>query len=179
MPNLSSRLTFAIAWLVLSTTALAAPKPRIPKPPAPPPIKIAKTYGVTGREADYSAKAYRLDQAKAKRYAADFASEHNLKPEAQERIAKARVVELRTRDYPRRWSQQQKMRLYKKELIAVQRAQKKIDDYDPVANAPHPFTDPSVIAIVRDSTDCNEPAPSAVEISGWSLRNNRSKVAGC
>jgi len=128
-------------FAALSATALAAPKPRIPRPPAPPTIKIAKSYGVTGRDADYSAKAYRLDQAKAKRYAADFAREHNLKPAAQERIAKARVVELRTRDYPRRWSQQQKMRLYKKELIAVQRAQKKLDDYDPVASAPHSFTD--------------------------------------
>ena len=87
----------------------------------PPPVKIGKKYG---SHADaYTAKAYTADQAKAKRYAADFAREHNLKPDAQERIAKARLVELRTSKYPRGWTQQHKMQLYRKELIAVQRAQ--------------------------------------------------------
>ncbi len=122
------RTAIAIACLWFSAAAFAAPlgTPAVPVP------EYAKGY---------PPRAYAADQRKAKRYAADFTREHNLKPDAQERIAKARLVELRTNKYPRNWSQQQKMRLYRKELIAVQRAKAKADAHDPVTNAPHPFTD--------------------------------------
>lgn len=124
-----------VTWLLLSATVVASPLQNS----TPPSVKIGKRYG---SHADgYSVAGYAHDQAAAKRYATDFAREHNLKPEAQERIAKARLVELRTRHYPHTWSQQQKMRLYRKEMLSLDRLVKERDAYDPVAHAPHPFTD--------------------------------------
>ena len=129
-------IVFAAGWVAAAVSTswcqgaepIGDPQPLHPaddvqRPPSS--TRVAKRYGVT--RGVYSVAEWDRDRAKAQRWAEGQVRTGQIKPALLDKTARERAIDLRVRHYPSGWSKHEKLKLYRKEVAALEPLRKARD----------------------------------------------------